>query len=594
MLSFAPVRFPSARTLPPRVIPRAPTAPLLSDPRRTTRYAVILALCTVVAACGGGGGGGGGGGNTSCSATPIAQATVTVTGQIAFERVPFHTDPSQGLDYSAIRDEPAREVVVEVLSAATNAPLATTATDANGQYSVAVASNTTVFVRAKAQSRHAAPGWDVQVLNNTNDDALYVLDSTSFCTDSATITRNLTAASGWPDFGGNTYSGTRASAPFAILDSVYRAVQFLRANGGAPLALPALSFYWSPENRSSSNWNPAIGAILSGTQFLNEPFDGFPAGIYVLGQEGIDTDEFDQHVIVHEFQHFLEDSISRTESPAGQHSINERLDMRLAFSEGFANAFSAMVLDDPIYRDSYGTRQGEVFAVNFESNSYDPAGWFNEGTVQSVIWDLYDTAADAQDAVALGFSPMLDALTNELRNGSALTSLYPFVAALKQDVGAPVGAIDTLLQERQVFGTDAYGAGETNFASITEANPVYWPVAVGGAPVKVCGTVEAGTYNQLGNRLFLRFSLPAAREVIIRAEYTAIGSQAGGPLPDPDIVLYRSGYLADAISTAANVETLTRSLEAGEYVIEVYEYSHVDLEEGASRRGVTCMNVSVS
>jgi hypothetical protein len=38
-------------------------------------------------------------------------------------------------------------------------------------------------------------------------------DSSVFCTDAASITRNLTADSGWPSFGGNTYSGTRASAP---------------------------------------------------------------------------------------------------------------------------------------------------------------------------------------------------------------------------------------------------------------------------------------------------------------------------------------------------------------------------------------------
>ena len=557
---------------------------------------MLLALAAAIAGCGGSddGDGGGGGGNTSCSASPIPDATVTVTGRVAFERVPFSTDASQGLDYAAIREEPAREVLVDVVSAANQGVLASTTTDASGQYSATVTSNTTVFVRAKAQTRHATPGWDVQVLNNANGNALYVLDSSTFCTDSTTITRDLTADSGWPDFGGNTYSGTRASAPFAILDSIYRAVQFLRSNGGENLALPPLSIFWSPDNRSSETWDPDTGAILSGTQYLSVPIDSFPAGIYVLGQEGVDTDEFDQHVLVHEFQHFLEDAISRSESPAGAHSMNERLDMRLAFSEGFANAFSGMVLDDAIYRDSFGTRQGNVFPINLESNLYNPAGWFNEGTVQSLVWDLYDPIPDALDDVSLGFAPMLGALSDELKNGSALTSLYTFVAALKQDAGAPVAAIDTLLQARQVFGTDAYGTGETNFADITEANPVYTTVTVGGAAVRVCGTVEAGTYNALGNRLFLRFSLAAAREVTIVAEYTVLGSQDGGPTPDPDIVLYRNGYLADAMSSAANVETLTRSLEAGEYVIEVYEYSHVDFDEGALRRGVTCMNVSVS
>jgi hypothetical protein len=569
----------------------APTC-LASILPSSCRFASIVVLASVLAACGGGGDGGDGGGGGECSSNPLPGATVTVSGRIAFERVPFSTDVSAGLDYVAITTEPAREVIVEVLSATNQAVLASTMTDANGQYSATVASNTSTFVRAKAQTRHAAPGWDVRVLNNANGNALYVLDSTAFCTDATTVVRNLTAESGWPDFGGTTYSGTRASAPFAILDSIHRAVQFLRANGAAGLDLPALSVFWSPDNRLSDNWNPATGAILSGTQYAGVAIDGFPAGIYVLGQEGVDTDEFDQHVVVHEFQHFLEDAISRTDSPAGPHSINERLDMRLAFAEGYANAFSAMVLDDPIYRDSYGTRQGQAFAIDFESNVYNPAGWFNEGSVQSLVWDLYDTSSDGQDDVSLGFAPMLAALRDELRTGTALVSLYSFVAALEQDPGAPIGGIDTLVESQQVFGTDAFGAGETNFANITEANPVYTDLIVGGGAQRVCGTTEAGTYNTLGNRLFLKFSISSPATVTIRAE--TLDPQLGDPRPDPDIVLYRGGYLDDAMSSDPDIETLVRPLEAGEYVIEVYEYSHVDLAGDASRRGVTCMKVSVS
>jgi hypothetical protein len=570
----------------------APAPTCLSILPSSCRFASIVVLASVLTACGGGGGGSDGGGGGGCSSNPLPGATVTVSGQVAFERVPFSTNVSAGLDYAAITTEPAREVIIEVVSATNQAVLASTVTDANGHYSATVASNTDAFVRAKAQTRHAAPGWDVRVLNNANGNALFVLDSSTFCTDATTIARNLTADSGWPDFGGNTYSGTRASAPFAILDSIHRAVQFLRANGAGDLDLPALSVFWSPENRLSENWNPATGAILSGTQYAGVAIDGFPAGIYVLGQEGVDTDEFDQHVVVHEFQHFLEDAISRTDSPAGPHSINERLDMRLAFSEGYANAFSAMVLDDPIYRDSFGTRQGEVFAVDFERNLYSPAGWFNEGSVQSLVWDLYDTSSDGQDDVSVGFAPMLAALTDELRTGTAFVSLYSFVAALEQDPGAPLDGIDTLVESQQVFGTGAFGAGETNFADVTEANPVYTDLTLGGGAQRVCGTTEAGTYNMLGNRLFLRFSLASPVSVTIRAEFT--GSSLGGPTPDPDIVLYRGGYLDDAMSSDANAETLVRSLEAGEYVIEVYEYSHVDLADDVSRRGVTCMDVSVS
>ena len=556
-------------------------------------------LAAALTACGGGGGDDGGdGGSGSCPAGGFPGGTVTVAGRITYERVPFETVLTAGLDYASITAEPAREVIVEVISASNQSVLASTVTGADGSYTATVASNTSVQVRAKAQTRRATPGWDVRVLNNTNGNntngyALYVLDSTAFCTNAATITKDLLAASGWPDFGGTHYTGTRASGPFAIVDSIYAALQFLRANGGANLQLPALDVYWSKDNRGTGIWDPEVGQIASGTQYTNQPIDGFPAGIYVLGDEDGDTDEFDQHVIVHEFQHFLEDVLSRTESPAGPHSLHEELDMRLAFSEGYANAFAAMVLDDPIYRDSFGSQQSESFFIDFESNANSPAGFFNEGSVQSLVWDLYDSAADGSDTVSLGFAPMLDALTDELRNGSALVSLYPFVAALLADVGAPVADIDTLVRSQQVFGTGPYGSGETNFSDITEADPVYTPLALGGAAQRVCGTREAGTYNKLGNRLFLRFSLVSATNVTLRVEYTATGSQAGGPAPDPDLVLYQAGVI-DFSQEEGPAEVLSIGLGAGDYVVEVYEYSHVDPDENASRRGITCMDVSIS
>jgi hypothetical protein len=100
----------------------------------------------------------------------------------------------------------------------------------------------------------------------------------------------------------------------------------------------------------------------------------------------------------------------------------------------------------------------------------------------------------------------------------------------------------------------------------------------------------------VGNRRFLRFNLNATQLVAIRAQYTAAGSTAPFvPDPDPDIVLWRSGFLDISEEALPNEELLTRTLEAGEYVIEVYEWSHVDPTYSASqRRGVTCFNVSVT
>ena len=93
--------------------------------------------------------------------------------------------------------------------------------------------------------------------------------------------------------------------------------------------------------------------------------------------------------------------------------------------------------------------------------------------MQSLVWDLYDAAPDGADGVSLGFAPMLEALTNELRTGPALVSLYPLVAALEADAGAPVAAIDTFVESQRVIGTGAFGLGETNFGGVDEAVPLY-------------------------------------------------------------------------------------------------------------------------
>jgi hypothetical protein len=516
---------------------------------------------------------------------------VTVSGRVTYDRVPFGTASNSGLNYAGTTQQPVREAVVQFVVGIGGGVLASGATDSNGNYSLTVPANSNGFVRVRAQSvRTSTPERNIQVKDNTGAGLpVYVLDGSVFDTGTSNLTRNLHAASGW---GGSGYTGARAAAPFAILDSMVTAVNFVLEQGSAATNLPPLDVYWSELNRAASG-NVALGQIGT-TQYTSPSSGGPPAGVYVLGDENLDTDEYDQHVIVHELQHFLEDAITRTESPAGPHSTNERLDLRLAFSEGFANAFSAMVLNDPVYRDSQGVRQSLGGSINFEDDSYAPPGWFSEGSVHSLVWDLYDTAADGVDNVALGYKPMFEVLTGAMNSTPALTSIYPFVAALKARAGAPVAGINALLGSQDIAATDEWATGESNDGGVPEALPVYTSISIGGTQL-VCGVTTAGSINKLGNSLFLRFTLGSARSVTIRAQYTATSSLAPfTPAPDPDLVLYRSGLLDFSDFTNPDgSETLTRPLEAGEYVIEVYEYSHVD-PSASQRRGKTCFNVTVN
>lgn len=542
---------------------------------------------------------------------------VTVGGRITFERVPFSVALGSGLDYTRTFEAPAREIEVELLQASNQGVLATTTTDTDGNYAFTTASNTDVIVRAKALSRHAGAvgrpaSWDVRIRNNTNSGALYVLDSSSFNTGTADQTRNLKATTGWGGGFAGVYTGVRAAAPFAILDTIYSALQFVIAEGDSDVQLPALNAFWSPDNRPSDDFNPASGNIVT-TLYQS---GGASPGIYVLGAASNDTDEFDQHIIAHEFQHYLEDTISRADTVGGSHSLNERLDMRVAFSEGYSNAFSAMVLDDPRYRDSFGTAQGSDFHFSVETTTTSVPGWYNEASVHRIVWDLFDTANDGADSVSVGYAAMHDVFTTELRNDVPLTSLFPFITALKLRPGVPAAQVDALVEaERGVAGSNLgivsttmtpYAATET-FSGVADSSsdlvlPVYTPIALGGS-ARLCtsssvtsttGAVIEGSYNKLGNRRFLRFNVPSARSIRITVSCASADADCAGTIvPDPDFVVTRGRSITFAESSMPRLEQLDYAAVAGDHVLEVYEWSHID-PDATARRGQTCMTVNIT
>jgi hypothetical protein len=548
---------------------------------------------------------------------------MTVSGRILFERVPFLPLSQDGLNYPGTFTAPAREIEVELLQAGTGAVLATAMTDTNGNYALTAPPNTDVRVRAKALSRvsgtTARPAsWDLRVLNNTNGNALYVLDSSVFNTGAAGVTRNLTATTGWGGAFAGTYTGVRAAAPFAVLDTLYAATQFVIAHGDNALQLPPLKAFWSVNNRPTAG-DPVTGNIDT-TSYGTASFPGAEVGIYILGAENNDTDEFDQHVLAHEYQHFLEGALSRTDSVGRDHSLGERLDMRLAFSEGFANAYSAMVLDDPLYRDSFGTAQGSDFNFNVESDAFSAPGWYSEASIHRIVWDLFDTTNDAADSdgVTIGYGPMFDVFRAELRTDVPLTSLFAFISALKQRPSMPVAAINVRVEAEGVPGTsfgidaqniDAYATTETH-SSVAPVSadlvlPIYSEIALNGPSVRLCGDaavtapgggVVPGVYNKLANRRFLRFTVPSARIIDIRVTCNVSDSSCVGlPQPDPDLVLTQGPLYQFSDSADASTERLQTFVQAGEHVLEIYEYSHIDnAADDSDRRPRTCMTVTIT
>ncbi|MGB2220267.1 MAG: hypothetical protein ACPH4G_08415, partial [Henriciella sp.] len=504
----------------------------------------------------------------------------TISGTISYDRVP-HNNSTNGLDYLATVQLPARGVTVEAVDAS-GTVLASDTTDESGEYNVDVDSGIGLRIQVRSQlEKTDAASWDIKILDNTSDYALYVLNGALLDSGTANSVRDLNAGSGWT---GQSYSETRAAAPFAILDSVYEAVIQLEAID-PDIQLPSLEILWSVDNRPSSG-NVTDGNI--GTSSYSRTTRG--PTIRILGAANNDTDEYDDHVVVHEFAHYLEDQISRSDSIGGPHGGADRLDTRVAFSEGLGNAFAGMILTDPIYQDSFGARQEAGFNVNVETNFFTK-GWFSESSVQSVLYDIFDSEDDGVDNISAGLSPIYTILTDpDYITSPDFTTIFLFADLARTKSGIDPNDLTALFTAELITGTGPQGDGETLSGNFPRALPVYKPVPIDGDPVEICSIDDNGTYNKHGNRAFLTFSIAESGNYTFTMSRD-LSSDLNTPNRDPDILVFKDAVLINRFeSDATDVETGTMTLEPGDYHIEAYEFNNVAERD----TGDSCFNFTIS
>jgi len=502
-------------------------------------------------------------GTLTVTMTPApASSTVTVSGKLTYDRVPLNT-ATNGLDYANTFQLPIRQAPVQLVNAS-GTVLDSTVSDDNGNYSFSVESGENVRIRVRSEVQKGAPNEiDLQVIDNTSSGALYAAQGVLAVVPATNQTRNLRARSGW---GGTSYTSTRAAAPFALLDTIYGTLEdFIAVD--PDVDFPAFDVLWSTRNRSES------GSVANG-QIGTSSFTvsgGIPV-IRILGDADNDTDEYDVHVVVHEFGHYFENSLSRSDSIGGSHSSNQRLDARVAFGEGWGNALSGMILDDPIYRDSFGSAQATGFNINVENNSYAATGWFSEGSVQSILYDLYDTADDGADVASFGLGPIYGAFTDPAyRSTDAFTTIFAFLDGLENQAGVVASEVEALTDAQLISGSGQYGIGETNNGGISDALPVYILLFPNNNPVTFCSRDNNGEYNKHGNRRYLAANAPAAGSYRFTMTRTS-----GAASTDPDFVVYKNGaFVGTGDSGANNSEVKTLSLAAGRHVIDAYDYNNV-------------------
>jgi len=301
-----------------------------------------------------------------------------------------------------------------------------------------------------------------------------------------------------------------------------RSDQSFRVRTALPeLKLPPLNVFWSPKNRPIAEGqkpDDAVGLLTTSYYLNNLAQEGVAAaerryGLFLVGAENVDTDEYDLSVVAHEFGHYVEDKLSRADNIGGSHTDEEVLDMRVAFGEGWGDGFSSIVRDTPIYVDTNGPQQAQAALV--VDISQLPAGafvigWTSELAISNLLYTLYQ-------APEVGFGPIYQTLRNEQRVAPALTSLFSFATYLRTRL-TPGGqaVLDGLLAKAHTVDgaqLDIWGSRQTlQVPGRPELDRLFMPITttLGATPQTVCLSNTFGTDNKWANWRVLRFEVASA------------------------------------------------------------------------------------
>jgi hypothetical protein len=470
----------------------------------------------------------------------LSLEALEISGTIQYERVhPKNSGSSSYLDYSNITRETAKQVLVEAIDRSENL-VDSTFTDDQGNYvlsNIPSSNDLKIRVYAKMEKQNK---WDVKVVDNSNNYSLYGIEGLFANTGYSNSIRNLIAP-----------ASTRSAPPFAILDSIYLAMNKVYAVDST-VNFPSLKLNWSVNNISTGTYYDGLGNIV------------------LQGDQQGDSDEYDDHIVIHEWGHYFEKNFSRADNIGGAHGSNEYLDIRVAFGEGFGNALSAMVTDDPIYVDTFGSNG---WNMNIEQATHETPGWFSEASIQRILYDLYDKNDDGADTLSLGFEPIYETLINGQRNTQAFTSIFSFITELKKTNSSSTSKIDNITSNEDI-ATIEESYGENRVSNLEEGSlPLYSPLTENKTVSNICTMNHYGVYNKLSNHKYIRLTISSNNTYPIQV------SQSNGSSSDPEFMLFKTSPF-EKISTnesgEAGIERASLALTSGEYLLDIYDANNID------------------
>lgn len=207
---------------------------------------------------------------------------------------------------------------------------------------------------------------------------------------------------------------TSGSGALAIHDYTLRTRDALLASGRADT--PSVSLWWAPDVEFS------CGACA-----LEYPTNstGYRYEQQVLISGGADQGEFASPVTVHEVGHVVMSHYGTSPNEGGTHYLGVPQHPGLAWSEGWATAFSSMVRDNPIY---FSSQSGGMFWFDIDARQYGFAVPWRRATPGGGLLQKVDENEVAAMVYAaweeIGLSSVMNALQSPRMNRSPFARGY--------------------------------------------------------------------------------------------------------------------------------------------------------------------------
>jgi len=360
----------------------------------------------------------------------------------------------------------------------------------------------------------------------------------------------------------------RESGPYSIIDSAIRHQQFMsdaRASTSAGNQ-PPIAILWSVSNKGNGKAGeyrydegivPAVAFFSGGHSPLDSTGVEQNAGsfvtdphIFLTGAQDFGLTEQRSRTPIHEMTHYSQRYLMRKTTPAGSHSIRGQWqDFTLALHEGLATGIPLMIENSPVSErvfpsgsSGFRVEQTDYRQVIEESTQ----GWFQERTITSLKWKLFDPSGTVKLAAAKILAPYF---ATEWVNGPWVSNPWAYGTILKQQNPSLTGAIDELGSDLKITfaGNNVWGEQESVLGNRTfsQTFPVITRVSTIGT-TQVCSTGTKGEYNKLSNRRYIRFD----GDGVTSRRYTVTG--ANGTIP---YIFINSPRVAGRVANSSSLST---------------------------------------